>query len=163
MDEVARAVGSDVRIGPHFLKSSVGFGGSCFQKDILNLVYLCESFGLNEVAEYWAQVIKMNDYQKLRFARNIVKAMFNTVSGKQLAIFGFAFKKDTGDTRETAAAYVSKVLLDERALLKIYDPKVRRRFVWDALPSPSPPCTLCTRCRRCQRSTCSWRWTTRAA
>lgn len=124
VDEVARAVGSDVRIGPHFLKSSVGFGGSCFQKDILNLVYLCESFGLGEVAEYWAQVIKMNDHQKLRFARNIVKSMFNSVSGKQLAIFGFAFKKDTGDTRETAAAYVSKVLLEERAVLKVYDPKV---------------------------------------
>jgi len=124
VEEVGRAVGSDVRIGPYFLKSSVGFGGSCFQKDILNLVYLCESFGLYEVAEYWAQVIKMNDYQKLRFARNMVSSMFNSVSGKPIALFGFAFKKDTGDTRETAAAYVSKVLLQERAVLKIYDPKV---------------------------------------
>lgn len=124
VEEVARAVGSDVRIGSQFLKSSVGFGGSCFQKDILNLVYLCESFGLAEVAEYWAQVIKMNDYQKRRFAHNIVKSMFNSVSGKNIAFFGFAFKKDTGDTREAAAAYVGKILLDERATIKVYDPKV---------------------------------------
>lgn len=124
VDEVARAVGTDYRIGKYFLKSSVGFGGSCFQKDLLNLVYLCESFGLVEVAEYWAQVIKMNDYQKTRFARNIVRSLFNTVSGKTVTLLGFAFKKDTGDVRETAAAYISKILLDERATIKIYDPKV---------------------------------------
>jgi len=124
VDEVARAIGMDKRIGPHFLKSSVGFGGSCFQKDILNLVYLCESLGLPEVAEYWNQVILMNDYQKKRFASNIVKALFNTVADKKIAIFGFAFKKNTGDTRETAALYVSEYLIEERAKLTIYDPKV---------------------------------------
>jgi UDPglucose 6-dehydrogenase len=129
VEEVARAVGTDYRIGKYFLKSSVGFGGSCFQKDLLNLVYLCESFGLKEVAEYWNQVIKLNDYQKHRFAQNIVKCMFNTVSGKSLALLGFAFKKDTGDVRETAAAYVSKTLLEERANLRIYDPKVCVRVV----------------------------------
>merc|ERR1711959_206218 len=107
VDEVARAVGSDVRIGPHFLKASVGFGGSCFQKDILNLVYLCQSFGLSEVAEYWSQVVKMNDYQKHRFATRVIRSMFNTISEKKIAILGWAFKKDTGDTRETAAAYVT--------------------------------------------------------
>ena len=124
VSEVARAVGTDRRIGRAFLNASVGFGGSCFQKDILNLVYLCESFGLPEVADYWRQVIIMNDYQKERFAKNMVRSMFNSVSGKKIAIFGFAFKKDTGDTRETAAAYVSKYLLEERAKLTVYDPKV---------------------------------------
>lgn len=125
VDEVARAVGTDYRIGKHFLKSSVGFGGSCFQKDILNLVYLCRTFGLDECAEYWHQVIKMNDFQKERFARNIVASMFNTVTGKKIALFGFAFKKDTGDTRETAAAQVAKMLLEERAQISVYDPKVK--------------------------------------
>ena len=126
IDEIARAIGSDVRIGNKFLKASVGYGGSCFQKDILNLVYICESFNLTEVANYWHQVVLMNDYQKRRFAHNIVKTMFNTITGKKIAIFGFAFKKDTGDTRETASAYVMKDLLDERALLSVYDPKVVR-------------------------------------
>ena len=112
VDEVARAVGSDRRIGPSFLRASVGFGGSCFQKDILNLVYLCESFGLPEVANYWRSVITMNDYQKERFAKNMVRSMFNSITGKKIAMYGFAFKKDTGDTRETAAAYVSKFLLE---------------------------------------------------
>lgn len=126
IDEIAKAIGSDVRIGNKFLKASVGYGGSCFQKDILNLVYICESFNLTEVANYWHQVVLMNDYQKRRFAHNIVKTMFNTITGKRIAIFGFAFKKDTGDTRETASAYVMKDLLDERALLSVYDPKVIR-------------------------------------
>lgn len=124
IDEISRAIGSDPRIGPKFLKASVGYGGSCFQKDILNLVYICESFGLKEVADYWFQVVAMNDYQKRRFAHKIVKNMFNTVTGKRIAIFGFAFKKDTGDTRETAAAFVMKDLLDERASLAVYDPQV---------------------------------------
>ena len=124
IDEIARAIGSDVRIGNKFLKASVGFGGSCFQKDILNLVYICDSFGLKECAEYWHQVVAMNDYQKRRFAHKMVKNMFNTVTGKKLAIFGFAFKKDTGDTRETAAAFVMKDLIDERAELSVYDPQV---------------------------------------
>lgn len=124
VDEVAHAIGRDSRIGPKFLKASVGFGGSCFQKDILNLVYLCEHYGLREVAEYWEQVIRMNDYQKSRFARHMVKTMFNTVSGKQIAILGYAFKKDTNDTRESAAIYVCRDLLVEQAHLKIYDPQV---------------------------------------
>ncbi|WP_417734752.1 UDP-glucose 6-dehydrogenase [Rosistilla oblonga] len=124
VDEVASAIGTDSRIGPKFLKASVGFGGSCFQKDILNLVYLCEHFGLPEVAAYWEQVVQMNDYQKQRFTRRIVKTMFNTVSNKRIAVWGFAFKKDTNDTRESAAIYVCRDLLEERAKLTIYDPKV---------------------------------------
>ncbi len=126
VDEVAGAIGTDSRIGPKFLKSSVGFGGSCFQKDVLNLVYLCEHYGLNEVAEYWEQVIKMNNYQRQRFVQRIVKTLFNTVSGKKIAILGFAFKKDTNDTRESAAIYVCRDLLEEQAEVHIYDPKVSR-------------------------------------
>lgn len=126
VDEIARAIGSDHRIGSKFLKASVGFGGSCFQKDILNLVYICETFGLPEVAEYWNQVVKMNDYQKHRFAHKMVSRMFNTVTGKKIAILGFAFKKDTGDTRETAAAFVMRDLLAEKAQLSVYDPQVKR-------------------------------------
>ncbi len=129
VDEVANAIGTDSRIGGKFLKSSVGFGGSCFQKDILNLVYLCEHFGLPEVAEYWEQVIKINDYQKRRFSEKIVKMMFNTVSDKQIAIWGFAFKKDTNDTRESAAIYVCRDLLKERAHLHIYDPRVEKEKI----------------------------------
>jgi UDPglucose 6-dehydrogenase len=124
VDEVARAIGTDSRIGPKFLKSSVGFGGSCFQKDILNLVYLCEHFGLNQVAQYWEQVVVMNDYQKRRFAERIVRTMFHTVSDKKIAIWGFAFKKDTNDTRESAAIHICRDLLEERARLVIYDPQV---------------------------------------
>ena len=124
VDEVARAIGTDSRIGPKFLKASVGFGGSCFQKDILNLVYLCEHFGLREVAAYWEQVVMMNDYQKRRFSERIVKTMFNTVSDKKIGVWGFAFKKDTNDTRESAAIYVCRDLLRERARLAIYDPRV---------------------------------------
>jgi UDPglucose 6-dehydrogenase len=124
IDEVANAIGHDSRIGPKFLKASVGFGGSCFQKDILNLVYLCESFGLPEVSAYWQSVVAMNDWQKSRFANRIVKALFNTVAGKRIAILGFAFKKDTNDTRETAAIAVCQDLLEERAEVVVYDPKV---------------------------------------
>lgn len=125
VDEVARAIGTDSRIGPKFLKASVGFGGSCFQKDVLNLVYLCGHFGLPEVAAYWDHVIRMNDWQKRRFSERIVRTLFNTVTGKRLAVLGFAFKKDTNDTRESAAIYVCKDLLEERANLTIYDPKVK--------------------------------------
>lgn len=124
VDEVAHAIGTDSRIGPKFLKSSVGFGGSCFQKDILNLVYLCEHFGLPDVARYWYSVVEMNDYQKHRFARRVVSTLFNTVSDKKLAVLGFAFKKDTNDTRESAAIYVCQDLIDEQANVAIYDPKV---------------------------------------
>ncbi|MEX2606865.1 MAG: UDP-glucose 6-dehydrogenase [Kiritimatiellia bacterium] len=135
VDEVAHAIGKDSRIGPKFLKSSVGFGGSCFQKDILNLVYLCEFYGLHEVAEYWEQVVKMNDHQKHRFARNMVRTLFNTVSGKRIAIWGFAFKKDTNDTRESAAIYVCRDLLIEQATLAIYDPKVTAKQIKEDLAS----------------------------
>jgi len=124
VNEVARAIGMDSRIGPKFLKSSVGFGGSCFQKDILNLVYIAKSYGLNEVADYWEQVIIMNDHQKRRFAKNIVKTLYNTVSGKKIAFLGWAFKKDTNDTRESAAIYVADDLLHEQASIHVYDPKV---------------------------------------
>ena len=126
VSEISRAIGSDPRIGSKFLQSSVGFGGSCFQKDILNLVYLCENYGLKECAEYWHQVIKMNDYQKERFSKKMVEKMFNTATGKKIAIFGFAFKKDTGDTRETPAMFVCNDLMKERAHLHVYDPKVTR-------------------------------------
>ncbi|WP_442589234.1 UDP-glucose 6-dehydrogenase [Pedobacter sp. AW31-3R] len=124
INEVSRAIGTDSRIGPKFLKASVGFGGSCFQKDILNLVYISRSFGLPEVADYWEQVIIMNDHQKKRFALNIVRSLYNTVSGKKIAFLGWAFKKDTNDTRESAAIYVADELLNEQAEIKVYDPKV---------------------------------------
>ncbi len=124
VDEVASAIGMDSRIGPKFLKASVGFGGSCFQKDILNLVYLCESFGLPHVAEYWRQVVHLNDWQKSRFVEKIVRTLFNTVNNKRIAVLGFAFKKDTNDTRESPAIYVCRDLLREHAHLAIYDPRV---------------------------------------
>ena len=130
VDEVARAVGKDSRIGPKFLQSSVGFGGSCFQKDILNLVYISKSFGLNEVADYWEQVIIMNDHQKRRFADKIVKTLYNTVAGKKIAILGWAFKKDTNDTRESAAIYVTDYLLNEQADIVVYDPKVKKEQIY---------------------------------
>ena len=130
VNEVAKAVGMDSRIGPKFLQSSVGFGGSCFQKDILNLVYISKSLGLNEVADYWEQVIIMNDHQKRRFAANIVKTLYNTVSGKKIAILGWAFKKDTNDTRESAAIYVTDYLLNEQAEVTIYDPKVKAEQIY---------------------------------
>lgn len=123
VSEIAYAVGSDSRIGSRFLRSSVGFGGSCFRKDILNLVYIARSYNLNEVADYWEMVVKMNDYQKRRFVRKIIREMFNTVANKKIALFGFAFKADTGDTRDSPAIYVTKKLLEERAFVSISDPK----------------------------------------
>lgn len=133
VDEIANAIGMDSRIGNKFLKTSVGFGGSCFQKDILNLVYLCRYYNLNEIADYWEGVVKMNDYQKSRFATNIIKTLFNTVSGKKITFFGWAFKKDTNDTRESAAIYVADDLLKERAEIHIYDPKVSREQIFSDL------------------------------
>ncbi|GAL70774.1 UDP-glucose dehydrogenase [Jejuia pallidilutea] len=124
VNEVAKAIGLDSRIGPKFLKASVGFGGSCFQKDILNLVYIARSYALNEVADYWEQVIIMNDHQKRRFADRLIKTLYNTVSGKKIAILGWAFKKDTNDTRESAAIYVADHLLSEQAQISVFDPKV---------------------------------------
>ena len=129
VNEVARAIGMDSRIGSKFLKSSVGFGGSCFQKDILNLVYIAKSYGLNEVADYWEQVIIMNDHQKRRFAKNIVSTLYNTVSGKKITFLGWAFKKDTNDTRESAAIYVANDLIYEQATIAVYDPKVGHKQV----------------------------------
>lgn len=124
VNEVANAIGTDSRIGSKFLKASVGFGGSCFQKDILNLVYICRSMGLEEVANYWQGVIDINNYQKRRFAEKIVSTLFNTVAGKKIAFLGWAFKKDTNDTRETAAMYVADYLIEETANIHVYDPKV---------------------------------------
>jgi len=122
--EVSRAIGMDKRIGSKFLQSSVGFGGSCFQKDILNLVYIAKSYGLNEVADYWEQVIIMNDHQKNRFSSNIVKTLYNTIADKKIAFLGWAFKKDTNDTRESSAIYVANNLINEQAKIAVYDPKV---------------------------------------
>jgi len=123
VDEVASAIGMDSRIGPRFLKSSVGFGGSCFKKDILNLVYLCESYGLDKAARYWESVVEINDWQENRFVQNMLANLFNTVAGKRIAIFGFAFKANTGDTRESPAIYVTQGLLAEQAEVVITDPK----------------------------------------
>jgi UDPglucose 6-dehydrogenase len=120
--EVAHAIGTDSRIGPRFLRASVGFGGSCFKKDILNLVYLCEHYSLYEVAAYWEQVVKMNEYQQARFVSDMVTAMFNTVAGKRIALFGAAFKANTSDTRESPALAVCRALLEERAIVVITDP-----------------------------------------
>ena len=121
--EVALAIGLDKRIGSHFLKASVGFGGSCFKKDILNLVYLCRSYGLEEQAEYWGWVVRMNDHQMYRFAEQVSKAMFNTISGKRIVIMGVAFKANTGDTRESPGLTVVRHLLEEAADVVITDPK----------------------------------------
>ncbi|MCF8715146.1 nucleotide sugar dehydrogenase [Joostella atrarenae] len=130
VQEVSKAIGLDSRIGSKFLNASVGFGGSCFQKDILNLVYIAKSYGLHEVADYWEQVIIMNDYQKSRFANNIISTLYNTVSGKKIVFYGWAFKKDTNDTRESAAIYVADALLEEQAEIVIYDPKVSAERIY---------------------------------
>lgn len=129
VSEVAKAIGMDSRIGSKFLNASVGFGGSCFQKDILNLVYISKAFGLNEVADYWEQVIIMNDHQKRRFSKNIVQTLYNTVSGKKITFLGWAFKKDTNDTRESAAIYVADDLINEQANIALFDPKVAQKQV----------------------------------
>jgi len=123
IDEVAYAIGMDSRIGSSFLKASVGFGGSCFKKDILNLVYISQSYGLEEVANYWEAVVKMNEWQERRFIQNMLSNLFNTVAGKRIALFGFAFKANTGDTRESPATYVTRGLVEERAHVVISDPK----------------------------------------
>ncbi|PIB23009.1 nucleotide sugar dehydrogenase [Maribacter sp. 4G9] len=139
--EISRAIGFDSRIGPKFLNASVGFGGSCFQKDILNLVYIARSFGLKEVADYWEHVVMMNDFQKRRFANHIIQTLYNTVSGKKIVLYGWAFKKDTNDTRESAAIHVADALMEERAELVIYDPKVSEDRIYadlDYLETRSP-------------------------
>ncbi|MDB3862207.1 nucleotide sugar dehydrogenase [Flavobacteriaceae bacterium] len=129
IDELSKAIGMDHRIGPHFLKASVGFGGSCFQKDILNLVYLCKYYGLHEVAEYWHQVVKINDYQKDRFAQKIIDHFGRDLTGKRIAILGWAFKANTNDSRESAAIYVTKKLVENGAKINIYDPLVNQKRI----------------------------------
>ncbi|WP_419211091.1 nucleotide sugar dehydrogenase [Maribacter sp. X9] len=130
IQEISRAIGFDSRIGSKFLNASVGFGGSCFQKDILNLVYIARSYGLQEVADYWEQVIIANDYQKSRFAENIISTLYNTISGKKIVLYGWAFKKDTNDTRESPAISVADALLEERAEIIVYDPKVSAERIY---------------------------------
>jgi len=130
VEEVAKAIGMDARIGSNFLKASVGFGGSCFKKDILNLVYICRSYQLHAVADYWEQVIRINEHQTERFAKQIIKSLYTTVSGKKIAFLGWAFKKDTNDTRESAAIYVADYLLDECANIVVYDPKVPKEKIY---------------------------------
>jgi len=130
VEEVAKAIGMDARIGSKFLKASVGFGGSCFKKDILNLVYICRSYQLHAVADYWEQVIRINEHQTERFAKQIIKSLYTTVSGKKIAFLGWAFKKDTNDTRESAAIYVADYLLDECANIVVYDPKVPKEKIY---------------------------------
>ena len=129
VNEVAKAIGMDSRIGSKFLNASIGFGGSCFQKDILNLVYIARSYNLNAVADYWEQVIILNDHQKRRFSDRLISTLYNTVSGKKIAMLGWAFKKDTNDTRESAAIYVADHLLNEQANIAVYDPKVNGKKV----------------------------------
>ena len=131
IEEISKAVGADSRIGSKFLNASVGFGGSCFQKDILNLVYISKSLGLNEVAEYWEQVVEMNNHQRARFAKKIIKNLFGTVSGKKITLFGWAFKKDTNDTRESAAIYIADKLIEEGAIVSVYDPKVNKQQIFN--------------------------------
>ena len=139
IDELSKAIGMDHRIGSKFLKASVGFGGSCFQKDVLNLVYLCKFYGLHEVAEYWHQVIKINDYQKDRFAQKIIDHFGGDLNGKKIAILGWAFKANTNDSRESPAIYVAEKLFKAGAILEIYDPMVSKEsifrdidFYWEA-------------------------------
>jgi len=135
IDELSKAIGMDHRIGPHFLKASVGFGGSCFQKDILNLVYLCKHYGLDEVAEYWHQVVKINDYQKDRFAQKIIDHFGGDLKNKKILILGWAFKANTNDIRESPAIDVSKKLYKNGANLEIYDPIVEQNKIYKVLKS----------------------------
>ncbi len=134
--EVAKAIGSDSRIGNRFLQSGPGYGGSCFQKDILNLVYLCGYYGLAEVASYWQQVVQLNNWQQQRIARLVVQKLFNTVNGKRIAMLGFAFKANTNDTRESPAIRIAKELLEEGAQLAIHDPKVNPDQISKDLAQP---------------------------
>ncbi len=134
--EVARAIGSDKRIGSKFLDAGPGFGGSCFKKDILNLVYLAKYFGLPEVADFWLSVVKLNSWHQHRISSIVVKKLFGTVSGKKISILGFAFKANTNDTRESSAIKICKDLLDEGANLVIHDPKVETSQISKDLGSP---------------------------
>lgn len=138
IDEVAYAVGLDTRIGSRMLKASAGFGGSCFKKDVLSLVYISETLHLPEVAEYWRSVVEINEYQKHRFTRRIIKRLYNTLSRKKIAVLGFAYKKNTGDTRETAAITVISQLIAEGARVAIYDPQVSEQQIFNDLQSANP-------------------------
>ncbi len=138
ISEVSKAIGMDKRIGERFLNASLGFGGSCFRKDILHLAYLCEYYGLPEVAEYWSHVVHMNDYQTLRFFKRILRYQFNTLVGKQIAIFGFAFKANTGDTRDSPAITLCHQLIEEKAELRITDPKALENAKKDLADAPIP-------------------------
>ena len=131
INEVSKAVGMDSRIGSKYLSASVGFGGSCFKKDILNLVYLCQQYGLHEVADYWESVVRINQYQQERFMLNMLTTMFNTLAGKRICLFGFAFKANTGDTRESPAIYITRRLLEEKAEIVITDPKALKNVKAD--------------------------------
>jgi UDPglucose 6-dehydrogenase len=133
ISELSKAIGMDHRIGPHFLRASVGFGGSCFQKDILNLVYLCKFYGLNEVAEYWHQVVKINDYQKDRFTQKIIDHFEGDITGKRIAILGWAFKPNTNDSRESPAIHVASKLIQKGASLYLFDPKVPHKKIYEDL------------------------------
>ncbi len=124
INEVKKAIGSDKRIGNDFLNQGPGFGGSCFKKDILNLVYLCEFYGLKEVASYWEKVLEINEWQKSRILKIIFQKLFGTITSKNIAIFGFSFKANTNDTRESPSIEICKNLIKEGAILKIYDPRV---------------------------------------
>ena len=135
--EVARAIGADSRIGEKFLQAGPGFGGSCFQKDILNLVYLCQHYGLEEVAAYWEQVVTLNHWQQQRIARLVITKLFGTVSGKRIGVLGFAFKADTNDTRESPAIRICRDLLEEGAVLQIVDPKVSESQMAQDLGQPA--------------------------
>jgi UDPglucose 6-dehydrogenase len=146
VNEVAHVIGSDTRLGSKFLRAGVGFGGSCFRKDLLGLIYLCKSFQLDEVAEYWNQVLQMNDFQRERFVRNVLDSMFGTVCRKKIAVLGFAFKANTGDTRDSPAIGVVRRLLEERAEVHVYDPRVKHEHITELFPNaichndPYSPC-----------------------
>ena len=138
VNEVSRAVGADERIGPKFLKASVGFGGSTFSKDVLQLVYIAESLGLKEVANYWEMVVKMNVYQMERFTANIVHTLFDTLMNKIISIFGFAFKAHTNDTRGSPAIKICDLLIEEGAILHIFDPMTPKQQVFDEIIKFNP-------------------------
>ena len=127
--EVVLAIGADSRIGNKFLNPGPGFGGSCFKKDILNLVYLCKYYGLSEVSEYWEQVVKINSWQQERISSIVIKSLFGTLANKRLAIFGFSFKANTNDTRESPSISIAKNLLKEGVELNFYDPRVKKEQI----------------------------------
>lgn len=129
INEVSKAISLDHRIGKYFLNPSVGFGGSCFQKDILNLVYLCKNYGLDEVAEYWHQVVKINNYQRSRFSKKIISKLGNNLTNKTITLYGWSFKKDTNDSRESSSIYIAIDLLNKGAKINVYDPQTSNEII----------------------------------